>query len=42
MSGEYFMRTSLYLVRLEIFECIINFLEDIYINLRKMELVEIS
>ena len=42
MSSEYFTRTSLYLVRLEIFECIINFLEDIYINFRKMELVEIS
>ena len=42
MSSEYFTTTSLYLVRLEIFEWIISFLEDIYINFRKMELVEIS
>ena len=42
MSSEYFTRTSLYLVRLEIFEWIISFLEDIYINFRKMELVEMS
>ena len=35
MSSEHFTRTSLYLVRLEIFEWI-SFLEDIYINFRKM------
>ena len=41
MSSEYFKRTSLYLVRLQIFEWI-KFLRAIYIKFRETEMIEIS
>ena len=42
MSSEYFTRTSVYLVRLKIFEWIVNFFRDIHIKFRETELVEMS